>query len=159
MDEATRFEAVRRLLLRSRWEGECLLWDRYVHANGYGRLRFLKRDWYAHRLMYVAVHGEVPEGKTVDHSCHTLACINPDHLRAATPQEQQWNRAGAASHSKSGIRGVRYKGQCGYRLPWVAEVIIDGREHTERYATMEEAAVAVERMRRELLPPEFVGKG
>lgn len=37
---------------------------------------------YAHRLMYTAVHGDVPEGHEVDHNCHNHRCINPDHLQA-----------------------------------------------------------------------------
>lgn len=139
----------------SGWEGDCLLWRGRAQPNGYGKIG----DRYVHRIAFEAVHGPIPEGKVVDHSCHQTLCVNPEHLRAATYSENMWNRSGPASHNRSGVRGVRNVAAWGYKLPWEARVTVNGVRHERRFATLEEAAEAVEQMRRELLPADFVGKG
>lgn len=35
----------------------------------------------AHRAAWVAAHGQIPDGLTVDHQCRTKRCVNPAHLR------------------------------------------------------------------------------
>lgn len=35
----------------------------------------------AHRAAWTAVHGQVPLGMTLDHTCKVRRCVNPDHLR------------------------------------------------------------------------------
>lgn len=35
----------------------------------------------AHRAAWVAAHGQIPAGMTVDHQCRTKRCVNPAHLR------------------------------------------------------------------------------
>jgi len=35
----------------------------------------------AHRAAWVAVHGQIPEGMTVDHICKVRRCVNVRHLR------------------------------------------------------------------------------
>lgn len=41
----------------------------------------------AHRASYEAFVGPIPEGMTIDHVCNVRDCVNPDHLRIATQQE------------------------------------------------------------------------
>jgi len=38
----------------------------------------------AHRAAWVAAHGQIPVGLTVDHQCRTRQCVNPAHLRLLT---------------------------------------------------------------------------
>lgn len=35
----------------------------------------------AHRAAWTAVHGQVPVGMTIDHTCKVRRCVNPKHLR------------------------------------------------------------------------------
>jgi hypothetical protein len=41
----------------------------------------------AHRAAWMLVNGPVPEGMVLDHICRNRACINLDHLRVVTQQE------------------------------------------------------------------------
>jgi hypothetical protein len=41
----------------------------------------------AHRAAWMLANGPVPEGMVLDHICRNRACINLDHLRVVTQQE------------------------------------------------------------------------
>lgn len=69
-------------------KGDCWIFIGAAGTNGYGHVGYMKRNWTAHRLSLTLATGqEVPPGCVVMHSCDTPACINPAHLRAATPSE------------------------------------------------------------------------
>jgi hypothetical protein len=56
----------------------------YCHKKG-GYGTYKRR--YAHRVVYEAAKGPIPEGLHLDHLCRTPPCVNPDHLEAVTPYE------------------------------------------------------------------------
>lgn len=58
---------------------------------------------YAHRVAYVASHGEIPEGLTVDHLCFNRACVEPSHLEAVTMRTNvlRSNNAAAVNAAKT----------------------------------------------------------
>jgi len=58
----------------------CWLWNGAKNWAGYGRLKFERSYFLAHRLAYAATKGVVPKGMRVLHRCDTPACVNPDHL-------------------------------------------------------------------------------
>lgn len=66
---------------------ECWLWARAMYPHGYGCLWFNGRPAYAHRVIYEALVGVVPEGLELDHLCRVRACVNPEHLEPVTHQE------------------------------------------------------------------------
>lgn len=41
----------------------------------------------AHRAAWVSVHGQVPVGMTIDHTCKNRRCVNPNHLRLLANSE------------------------------------------------------------------------
>lgn len=117
-------------------------------VNGYGSIHDDGRTAIAHRLSYEWAHGAIPEGMLVDHTCHNRRCVNPDHLRLATPKQNEENRTGAASNSQTGIRGVWFDPHTG---KYGAQVGHEGRKYwCGRHATIEEAEAAAIAKRNEL---------
>lgn len=92
--------------------GDCHIWTGSL-SNGYGQLWVLlegkKVRRLAHRLAYEKNSGgPIPKGMDIDHACHVPACVNPEHLRAVTHEQNMENRKGATSISQSGVRGVSW---------------------------------------------------
>jgi hypothetical protein len=65
----------------------CWIWQSSKHKNGYGWLKVFGKVVSAHRYSYQLHKGDIPEGLEIMHSCDVRCCINPDHLRAGTHQE------------------------------------------------------------------------
>ncbi|MEZ5409552.1 MAG: hypothetical protein R2761_16100 [Acidimicrobiales bacterium] len=74
----------------------CLIWPYNCTTDGYGLLSYWKADGCrstttAHRAVLLRTAGPAPSGRHhAAHKpkvCHTPACVNPAHLRWATPAE------------------------------------------------------------------------
>jgi hypothetical protein len=72
--------------------GDCWLWTAGHFPNGYGffRVRGYKgggSSRMAHRCIYEMLHGPIPAGMVVMHTCDTPACVRPEHLRLGTSRD------------------------------------------------------------------------
>lgn len=75
---------------------DCILWDKSYKETGYGQTYFEGKVTRAHKAAWVEANGPVPEGMVIDHLCGNRGCVNVEHLRVVTQQENimagKWNR-------------------------------------------------------------------
>ena len=70
--------------------GDCWEWTGAIQGDGYGSLTFDSQPWLAHRFIWTAMIGPIPDGLTIDHLCQNRICVNPDHLETVRFQENVW---------------------------------------------------------------------
>ena len=73
-------------------ETGCMEWQRRRSPTGYGEVGAGGRKYRTHRLMTFLVYGLPKPGDHALHSCDNPPCINPDHLRWGTHQENMADR-------------------------------------------------------------------
>lgn len=67
----------------------CWEWTAAKNQKGYG---YWKTDMHgrgavAHRWVYELIHGDISDGKVLDHLCRNTGCVNPKHLEPVTNRE------------------------------------------------------------------------
>ena len=65
----------------------CWEWQTGTAPSGYGIARVNGRSVRAHRAVYEALVGPIPNGFVLDHICRNKICVNPAHLRVVTAAE------------------------------------------------------------------------
>lgn len=138
--------------------GGCWAWTSAVAGDRdsgrcYGTITIDSRNVYAHRLSYEWSHGHIPDGMMVDHKCHNNLCVNPDHLRLATPAQNQRNLSGARRDSSTGLRNIKRLGS-----RWRVRVTRQGKVHEREFMELEDAKAWAREKRVELFG-EFAGFG
>lgn len=100
-DEQYRERTRARIQTHSRRDNEsaCWIWQKALDRDGYGVIQAIRRDS-AHRVAYLAFVGPIPDGRVLDHTCHSTdafcpggndclhrRCVNPAHLEPVTVGE------------------------------------------------------------------------
>jgi len=67
----------------------CWEWTGLKHPTGYGLYTRDGVTYRAHRWAYEHVNGSIPEGGVIMHTCDRPSCVNPDHLRVGTHNENR----------------------------------------------------------------------
>jgi hypothetical protein len=78
----------------------CWIWQGTMRDDGYGLFSVTGVSFRAHRIAYEIEVDSIPEGMTLDHTCHNAdpnciagskcphrRCVNPAHLEPATLEE------------------------------------------------------------------------
>lgn len=65
----------------------CLECTCAIHKKGYGWVGVSGKQFTAHRVVWTATVGPVPDDKWLLHSCDNRRCINIDHLHCGSPSQ------------------------------------------------------------------------
>lgn len=68
----------------------CWIWQKSIGSQGYGRVWDGERHLTAHIAYWVRLHGPVPEGRELHHTCGVRRCVNPAHLEPVTRWEHMY---------------------------------------------------------------------
>lgn len=71
--------------------GGCWIWTGAINAQGYGAIGVDGKVKRVHRVVYMLLVGDIPDGLHLDHLCRRRHCCNPDHLEPVT-NRQNWER-------------------------------------------------------------------
>ena len=108
-------------------KNECWLWNGGTFNRRYGRFSLGGKSYGPPVIVFIVVHGSVPEGQFVLHKCNNKLCCNPEHLVAGTNSENQRHAvtSGAFAVGATGIRGVSIDKKRGY---WTAQGYLNGKK-------------------------------
>lgn len=97
----------------------CWLWLLSVGSHGYGQ----SGRTTAHRVSHEAFRGPIPEGYEVDHLCRNKLCVNPDHLEAVPPVENQRRMADARGRNRWTweTKDEQHEQRNAYKARWARE--------------------------------------
>lgn len=66
---------------------QCIEWQGARTSLGYGQRKVKGKTVYVHRLAYQEVHGEIPKGLVIRHTCDNPSCYNVEHLIVGTQRQ------------------------------------------------------------------------
>jgi len=83
---------------------KCWIWMAQRKPAGYGQLRFGPdhATTCAHRVAWLIVVGQIPDGMNVLHRCDNPSCVNPRHLFLGSHRDNMLDkeRKGRANHPR-----------------------------------------------------------
>lgn len=108
-----------------------------ISGYGYRTISFNLKSWRAHRLIWIYAHGDIPDGKQIDHINGKRDDNRLENLRLVTSAENNRNSS-MRSNNTSGVMGIAWhKGA----RKWQAKIKINGRmKHLGLFDTVAAAA-------------------
>lgn len=72
--------------------GPCWIWTGSRHPQGYGAFWLRGKTPRVHRVSWMLMYGDIPDGQQVNHHCDNMGCVNPAHLYLGTQKENVRDR-------------------------------------------------------------------
>lgn len=88
-------KVIARFLAMVKVESGCWIWQGYTDRKGYGQIKVNGKAHWAHRVAFAIFNEDIPDGISIDHTCHRPGCVHPDHVQTATVAEnsrERWTR-------------------------------------------------------------------
>lgn len=99
-------EAVEAIRARCTEDGGCWLWTGATNSKGHPKIFTRRGDSKTtvpgRRVVYEAVHGEVPAGGLMTVTCECVGCLNPDHIAVTNKSE-----VSRKSNARESVRTLR----------------------------------------------------
>lgn len=112
-----------------------------ISNSGYPRTCFKGVRYLTHRLIYIMVHGEIPEGTEIDHINQDKLDFRISNLRAV-PRFVNMENRGIMQNNTSGFKGVSFHVRKG---AWFGrKQVQDTRKYTRPCPTAEDAYRALQ---------------
>lgn len=70
----------------------CWTWKGTPSKDGYGQFKYHCKHKRPNRFLWESLHGTIPEGMIIMHSCDNPSCVNPEHLNLGTHQDNAIDR-------------------------------------------------------------------
>jgi hypothetical protein len=67
--------------------GDCLAWTGYRDKHGYGRMSFEGKPRKVASVVWESIHGAIPTGKCILHTCDNPPCVRGSHLYAGSRKQ------------------------------------------------------------------------
>lgn len=117
-------------------------------ATAYQQVRIDGRSYRAHRVIWLMVFGEIPEGMVIDHVNGDTNDNRLSNLRLAQPKDNNKN-TDKPSHNTSGYKGVSKK-----KNGWRAYIVVENKQrHLGIFPTAVEAARKYDEVALEIFGP------
>lgn len=115
-------------MMRSEWQGECLVYLAPLDKDGYGKITYRNHTERMHRAIWMEMHGPIPEDLQVCHTCDNPACWLLAHLFLGTYQENVDDKVAKGRHG--GWKWSNPKTECPKGHPYnEVNTIINSRGH------------------------------
>lgn len=86
-------------------DGDCWIWQGTRTERGWAQWtdsRNARKKWRVHRLVYMSMVGDIPDGLTLDHLCQRKLCINPYHMEPVPSVVNQARWAASRTKCRNG---------------------------------------------------------
>ena len=120
---------------------DCIEYAGALDRQGYGiahrYVDGVRKTLTAHRLAWIEVHGEIPAGLCVCHSCDNPSCVNVEHLWLGTHGDNARDRK---AKGRNGDNGLRHRSHCSNGHPFSGDnLYMEGRKRRCRQCVRDRA--------------------